>query len=489
MDIATPRSRPSRVRAERVLPVMVIGISGATWTVIDPMLAAGELPNLRALIRQGSRGVLESVKAPQDKHYRPQTAWPSIFTGRLPEGHGITEYFHTSRNLRSPCVWDHFNAQGLGAGLYSAPISWPPPRINGFVVPSLYARDARAWPEELSSIAGYYRRHQDAKLRPSSASILLGSARFLPLLFGPGRDWRTPVRLARSAVRLASTRQPETRALALRHAKLDFSMAMFLHLCRKFAPRLSIFTSFEVDYISHRFWRYHEPDKFPAEPVEPAPLLKRAVRDAYARMDRCIGQALRRFPADGIVAVVSEHGMAAEVPSSEIGKWRYMIDARKLRALAGIGEEVVGVPIARWVAFRREDGGPLGDDVARSLASMKVAETGAPLFKTHFHAEDEVVVKLDLQRAHHVDVDDIGTLHVELPDGRVVPIVHVLRRAGRTRSAMHRKEGVLIVKGPSIRSGFEVQGAVVTDVMPTLLRAAGLETPSGLDGKALDLFD
>ena len=54
---------------------------------------------------------------------------------------------------------------------------------------------------------------------------------------------------------------------------------------------------------------------------------------------------------------------------------------------------------------------------------------------------------------------------------------------------MHRKEGVLIVKGPSIRSGFEVQGAVVTDVMPTLLRAAGLETPSGLDGMALDLFD
>jgi arylsulfatase A-like enzyme len=34
-----------------------------------------------------------------------------------------------------------------------------------------------------------------------------------------------------------------------------------------------------------------------------------------------------------------------------------------------------------------------------------------------------------------------------------------------------------------------VKGAVVTDVMPTLLRASGLEVPPDLDGRVLDLFE
>jgi predicted AlkP superfamily phosphohydrolase/phosphomutase len=475
-------------RGERVLPLLVIGISGATWSVITPLLSEGGLANIRTLMRHGSWGVLESVKTRNDKHYRPQTAWPSVFSGRLPEGHGITEYFHTSRDLRCRSLWDFFNEKGLAVGLYRTPILWPPPRIDGFVVPSLYARDGRAWPEELSFIAGYYRRQQDTKLRPDTWSILRRSLKFVPLVFGPGQDWRLPFGLLRAAARLATVRDRETRALILRHAKLDFSTAMFLRLWRRFDPRLAIFNSFEVDTISHRFWRYHEPEKFEQPPSAPAPALRRAVKDAYAHLDRVIGVLLERLPPDGVVAVVSEHGMAAESPSGEVGRWRYMIDAERLKAIARLDAGIVGVPIARWVVFRREDQGPLDHGIGDKLRSLVVAETGLPLFRTHHHGEDEIIVKLDLDRAHYGSLQDIGTLHVKTPTADIVPIGDLLQRAGPTRSAMHRKEGVILVKGPGIRSDFQVHGAVVTDVMPTLLRACGLAVPPDLDGRVLDLF-
>ena len=487
MATNTLATMPEEV-TDRVLPVMVIGISGATWSVIDPMLSEGELPNFRHLMRAGSWGVLESVKVPGDKHYRPQTAWPSVFSGKRPERHGVTEYYHTARELQATCIWDCFTARGLSVGLYSAPVSWPPPKVDGFVVPVMYARDRRAWPEELGELAAYYRRQQDSKLRPSTFDIVRRSVRYVPIFLGPHSDWKIPLRMLRRAARMALEREPEKRSLILRHAKLDFSTAMFLALRRRYATRLSIFTSFELDFISHRYWRYHEPEKFTDRAPDPAPELRRAVKDAYAHVDRCIGALVRDLPDDCIVAVVSEHGMASEVPSGEIGRWRYMIAAPEVQALTGIGEDVVAVPIARWVAFRRRDGGALDERIGRALGAMTVRETGRPLFGVHRNGEDEVVIKLDLPRDIYGQCEDIGGLHLDVPRAGVVPVRRVLVRAGRTRSAMHRKDGVLVVKGPGIRASSQVFGASVTDVMPTLLRAAGMTPPHDLDGRALDVF-
>jgi type I phosphodiesterase/nucleotide pyrophosphatase len=454
------------------------------------MLSEGALPNLRKLMDEGSWGVIASVKTAGDKHYRPQTAWPSVLSGKLPENHGITEYFHTFRDLRCASLWDYFNAAGLSAGLYSTPILWPPPKINGFVVPNQYARDGQTWPEDLSFIAEYYRDRKDSKLHSSDWRTLLQSAKFIPIIFGTRQDWKIPFRLLRNGLALATARDLESRALILRRAKLDLSTAIFLSLYNKYTPHLSVFTSFEVDYVSHRYWRYHEPEQFVNGTRDALRHLKNAVRDAYANMDRAIGLLRKRHPTGGIVAVVSEHGMAAEPTSREIGRWRYMIDGNQVKTLAGIPEDIVAVPIARWIVFRRRNGTSLERSVADALGSITVSETGMPLFRTHSHGEDEVVVKLDISREHYADIQDLGTLHVDIP-GRGPgprPITDLLKRVGLTRSAMHTQEAVFIIRGPGIRRRFEIQGAAILDVMPTILHACGLEVPPGLDGKVLDIF-
>ena len=62
--------------------VLVIGLDGATYRVIDPLLAAGELPVLARLLNEGVRGELRSTLPPNSA-----PAWSSFLTGVNPARH------------------------------------------------------------------------------------------------------------------------------------------------------------------------------------------------------------------------------------------------------------------------------------------------------------------------------------------------------------------------------------------------------------------
>jgi hypothetical protein len=42
--------------------VLLIGLDAATWTVMRPLMAAGDLPNLKALVDRGWSGTLMSIE-------------------------------------------------------------------------------------------------------------------------------------------------------------------------------------------------------------------------------------------------------------------------------------------------------------------------------------------------------------------------------------------------------------------------------------------
>lgn len=44
--------------------VLVIGWDGATWDMVDPLMAEGRLPNVARLVGRGSSARLESTKVP-----------------------------------------------------------------------------------------------------------------------------------------------------------------------------------------------------------------------------------------------------------------------------------------------------------------------------------------------------------------------------------------------------------------------------------------
>ena len=57
--------------------VLVVGIDGASMRVIEPMIAAGRLPNLAALAREGASGKLRSLEP-----LLSPRVWTSVVTSR-----------------------------------------------------------------------------------------------------------------------------------------------------------------------------------------------------------------------------------------------------------------------------------------------------------------------------------------------------------------------------------------------------------------------
>ena len=69
--------------------VMVIGLDGATWDVLQPWMEAGYLPNLASLVVAGTSGRLRSTIPPVTA-----PAWATFQTGMNPGKHGL---FHFTR--------------------------------------------------------------------------------------------------------------------------------------------------------------------------------------------------------------------------------------------------------------------------------------------------------------------------------------------------------------------------------------------------------
>lgn len=68
-------------------PLLVIGLDGADWDYIDPLIDQGELPTFERLRQSGSWGRLETIE-PTDS----PVLWTSIATGMTPDQHGINGF-------------------------------------------------------------------------------------------------------------------------------------------------------------------------------------------------------------------------------------------------------------------------------------------------------------------------------------------------------------------------------------------------------------
>jgi predicted AlkP superfamily phosphohydrolase/phosphomutase len=64
--------------------VVLVGVDGASWPVIDGLVAEGKLPNLAALSERGVEARLETVEP-----VISPVVWTSMATGQPPEVHGI----------------------------------------------------------------------------------------------------------------------------------------------------------------------------------------------------------------------------------------------------------------------------------------------------------------------------------------------------------------------------------------------------------------
>ena len=80
--------RPDPRGGVTVAPTLLIGLDGATWTILDPYMERGVMPFLRDLCARGTRAPLRSIVPALTP-----PAWTSLMTGKRPGGHGVFDFF------------------------------------------------------------------------------------------------------------------------------------------------------------------------------------------------------------------------------------------------------------------------------------------------------------------------------------------------------------------------------------------------------------
>src|SRR6185369_9601588 len=113
------------------MKILVIGLDAATMDLIEPWTAAGHLPTLATLMREGVSARLTSTP-----NMHSASAWTSILTGLNPGRHGLFVFsdrnFATGRqeffkggDRAGRTVGDHLAERGLTSGFLNVPMTYP----------------------------------------------------------------------------------------------------------------------------------------------------------------------------------------------------------------------------------------------------------------------------------------------------------------------------------------------------------------------------
>jgi predicted AlkP superfamily phosphohydrolase/phosphomutase len=255
--------------------VLIVGWDGADWEILDPLLAAGDLPNMAALIARGQRGVSRSCLPSHS-----WAAWPTFLTGRDPAGHAVFDILEyrpgasrrmpvSYRSILAPTWPQRLSDAGKTTLLVNVPLTYPPPPIQGVV------------------IAGGVIPQGSTYSQPADAGPRLG----WPI---NGGSWTTfrhrPLDLIADVEHVTAARAKAMRAL-MDEQPWDAACMVFV----------------SPDRIQHCLLEYvHAGHPAHAEAVR-SPVAER-VRDVYRLLDRELGTLLERVDEDDLVMLMSDHG-------------------------------------------------------------------------------------------------------------------------------------------------------------------------------------
>jgi predicted AlkP superfamily phosphohydrolase/phosphomutase len=506
------------------MKAFVLGLDGATWDILTPLVRAGDLPNLARLMAAGVHGTLRSVFPPLSP-----VAWTGVMTGKNSGRHGVFEFLefghdpihgrvNSSRSIRSELVWEIAGRHGKATVAGAVPMSYPPRTFPGFFL------------GDFLSPAG----------APDFASDPAILAELEAHLGEPYRPWSTTVHDGGH----------EAEALDDLTAFLDQHLRAVQFLMKRCPWDLFMFDLMATDRIQHELWHAWDPSHRAAQGRDLS-RVRAGFIDFWRRLDAGIGAIEAELPPETAYILMSDHGFGPiewyvnfnawlleqgfiALHDSFYVKQKHWFHRRGatpgwfygLMAQLGLGSNRVGrfrgkqlswidrladtVFLSRrhidWSRTRAYAQGNFGqifvnlkgrqpqgcvdpadvrsllDELKARLLEIPHPETGAPL----------------IERIYERDELYAGP-HVELaPDLTVVPgdwryrtiglydfTTHEVITPAFGPTGDHRLDGVLIASGPAFRAGARPEDATLLDIAPTVLHLLGLPVPDDMDGRVL----
>ncbi len=124
--------------------VYVIGLDGADWDIIDPLIKQGKLPFFKKLKKESSWARFKSFKPTLSA-----VIWTSIATGDTMVKHGIVDWLYVKENnikvpysnaeKRVPSIWEIFSNYGKKSIVLHWYVTYPPDHIKGVMVSDTFS--------------------------------------------------------------------------------------------------------------------------------------------------------------------------------------------------------------------------------------------------------------------------------------------------------------------------------------------------------------
>lgn len=506
---------------------LIIGIDGATFDVIDPLVRAGCLPTLERLMSEGARGPLLAWPA-----MNSAVSWSSIVTGCNAGKHGVYDFGQawqrlpqwshdwrpvTGANRQKDPFWRLLSAAGQQVGVVNVPISYPADPINGFMLSGMDA--------------------------PSVKSQGFAHP---PELYGELRGQGIPYVIDTLSLSVLSQRAPFRLPEQIRDMVAARAQAI-LHLMQTRAWDALMAVIVATDRVQHCYW----PDiNAPVDHPSWNP-----VRLLYQQVDAFLAEAMDLAGGDSTVLIVSDHGFTHSRPAmrclnpllARLGLLRYhraadqgsesmlgmllrqgrrllpyrlqyplskilpglhlrAVSASRMSGVDWAQTQVYAVTMAGGQVFinRQAEGAhgtvapseyePLRERVAAILLQLVDPLTRRPVVR-HVARREEVYHGAHLDGAPDLVFDwDYGALGEALSYAAGTEAITVHAPMGTdvgTRwRGIHHSYGVLIASGPRIRQGLAVSDARTLDIAPTVLYLQGQPVPEDMDGRVMtELFE
>lgn len=475
--------------------VIVIGLDGASFELIDPWIEEGALPTMRRIKEEGVYGDLISCLPPVTS-----PNWKCYSTGMNPGKLGIfwwenidvknkRIFYPRNRTRVQPELWDIIGERGKVC-VINMPTTYPPKEVNGFFVagpPDCPDYDF-FHPPEMKEILNEFHY----KVSPKRVNLLQSET---------GKDQ------ARAATEI---REIIDTKFKLAHALITREKPIFLHL-----------TIFYINVLQHFLW---DSD---------------FTKEAWRLIDQRIGEFIDSFSNEYTFFFMSDHGSNKITKVFNINTWLekkgYLVtntgkgsllntiglnidNLARVYHLLGTGkpkkamrtlvpDRLLHMLPTREGTFKKESKAHIIDwEKSQAVASgqgpiyILANESGKGEIKEKLrqdletlknegiirdvYAREEIYSGEYLDEAPDLILDQGKGIHIKGDIGNK----EIVEKPNKWRGE-NKRLGMFLAYGSSIQRNDKIDSVTILDIAPTILHLLDIPIPKGMDGQILkDIF-
>ena len=505
--------------------VMIVGLDGLTFDLLDRWCEEGELPYFQRLLSEGVRADLRSTLPPLTG-----PAWSSFQTGVNPGKHGIYDWRSSetntdgkemvdSTNIKTKTIWDLFTQADLNVGVIGVPVTYPPKKIRGFMTTGLLTPNGAEDYVYPPNLKGDLEREVGRYVvAPTHAEMAVNT-----------RSWI-------SELGQSINNRRETASYLLNNQPWDVSMVYFM----------------ETDTVMHHL--YHTVMEEDESAVSQFRSVQRPVLEIHKKVEAAVERLIEDVADDNTtVLLVSDHGFGPLEWIFNVNSWllekgylslkddlgtklkvfsqRFGLNQRNLYQLGNLlgplgrgqkwdmnafsnqlGKFFLSMEDIDWEETQAFSRGGVTGSIRLNIAGRD-GSSGVPRHEVN-RVRDSLIRDLYDLRSPYTDekVVDKAYRKEEVYAGpylTMAPDILFTTKGMRTDtggmtvfktldpiipafaiSGTHRMNGVFAANGPEIQKGTSLSEMGITDVAPTILALLGLDIPTYMDGEVRsDIFE